>query len=167
MYRNPIETTVSLARMQYRDTGRDPYSREDSIQDWLRENFVRTCIIHNIRHSILKHPNTEVYFFDFEYFIRNQKEFLDLFCEKFYLTHPKRIQEVDNDNSKASWLGKNPHWDKNIERKIRDYLLHQVSMSEELSMELSLYDKISKKRFAVLDNSTFAQVPYSNSKYLN
>ena len=74
---------------------------------------------------------------------------------------------IGNVNPKASWLTKNKYWDKNIEEKIRDYLVRQVRLPEELKMELFFHEMISKKRFAVLDNSTFREIGLGRSKYLN
>ena len=131
------------------------------------ENFVRTCLLHNLRYTLLKYSNANINVFDFSFFMKNQQEFISLFCEKFNLKKPNKIEVIGNVNPKASWLTKNKYWDKNSEEKIRDYLVRQVGLPEELKMELFLHEMISKKRFAVLDNSTFREIGLGRSKYLN
>ena len=108
-----------------------------------------------------------IHVFDFSYFVKNQEEFISLFCEKFDLKKPNKIEVIGNVNPKASWLTKNKYWDMNIEGKIRDYLVRQLELSEELKMELVLHKMISKKRIAMLDNSTFRQIGLERSKLLN
>lgn len=166
-YRNPIDTVISLARMLYHDTGWDPYSKEHSVLTWVQINFVRTCLLHNLRYSLLKHTNAEICIFDFSYFMNNQEEFISLFCEKFDIKKPNKIEVVGNVNPKASWLKKNKYWDKNIEKKLRNYLLRHLEFSEELKLEISLHEMISKTRFAMLDSSTFRSITLEKSKYLN
>ena len=153
--------------MMYYENGWDPYSEEQSVLDWVHSKFVRTCLVHNLRYTFLKHTNAQINVFDFSYFVKNQKEFINLFCERFDIEKPNKIEVVGNVNPKASWLKKNKYWDENIEKKLRNYLLHQVEFSEELKMELLLYEMISKKRFAMLDSSTFKDNGLKRSKYLN
>ena len=157
LYRNPIDTTISLARMVYYDSGWNPYSKEQSVLAWAQENFLRTCVVHNLRYSFLKHTNAQIHVFDFAYFIRNQKEFVSLFCEKFDINEPRKIEAIGNVNPKASWLKKNKFWDKNIEKILRNYLVSQVKLSQELRMEMLLHEIISEKKYAILDKSTFTE----------
>ena len=166
-YRNPIDTIISLARMLYYDTGWDPYSKEHSVLGWVRTNFIRTCLLHNLRYSLLKYTNAEIYVFDFSYFIKNQEEFIALFCEKFDIKKPNKIEVVGNVNPKASWLRKNKYWDKNIEKKLRHFLISHIEFSNELKTEILLHEMISKKRFAILDSSAFKDITLEKSKYLN
>ena len=130
-------------------------------------NFIRTCLLHNLRYSFLKHTNAQIHVFDFSYFVKNQEDFISLFCEKFDLKKPNKIEVIGNANPKASWLTKNKYWDKNIEEKIRDYLVRQVESSQDLKIELFAHEIVSKKRIAILDNSTFRQIGQERSKYLN
>ena len=69
-YRNPIDTIISLARMVYHDTGWDPYSKEQSVLKWVQQNFVRTCLLHNLRYTLLKYSNTNINVFDFSFFMK-------------------------------------------------------------------------------------------------
>ena len=99
--------------------------------------------------------------------MNNQDEFISLFCEKFDIKKPNKIEVVGNVNPKASWLRKNKYWDMNIEKKLRNYLLRHLEFSEELKLEILLHEMISKTRFAILDRSTFKTITLEKSKYLN
>ena len=104
---------------------------------------------------------------NFSYFIKNQEEFITLFCEKFDIKKPNKIEVVGNVNPEASWLRKNKYWDKNIEKKMRHFLISQIEFAKELKTEILLHEMISKKRFAILDSLVFKDITLEKSKYLN
>lgn len=163
MYRHPIETTASLARMVYFDAKWDPYKMETSVKTWVRHNFWRSCVIHNIRYCLVKNIDAKIYLFDFSYFMKNQEEFIDLMCDKLDIKKPNRILSVGNINPKSSWLQKNKYWSKELEEGMRDYLFTHMQRYEDLKLELSVANSIQSKKFAVIDKTTFPDLDNERS----